>query len=139
MTDSEERDAREKSVRAEAIRATLSGSSDSHAPTRDDEAAVVNEDYEIEQRGVKDDSKTGHRASKEESESDQVRDRRNVNMYLDAETRLQLDDLYKKLNREHQDAFSIDLPKNKRYYPLVLRHGLSNPGRIREELQLEVD
>ena len=139
MTDSADRDARRKQTRGEAIRATISGKSDTDTQTSNDEADVVNEDSENNQRDVKDDSKMGRRASKEESESDQVRDRRNVNMYLDAETRRQLDDLYEELNRQHQEAFSIDLPKNKRYYPLVVRHGVLNPEQIQKELRLEED
>lgn len=73
----------------------------------------------------------------EETERTPLRERTNINMYIEDESLVeQLKREYKRLDLDWSEEFGDDLPKNDEFYPAVLRAAL-NETSIREELGLD--
>ncbi|WP_152420015.1 hypothetical protein [Haloferax prahovense] len=73
----------------------------------------------------------------EKTSEDTVKDRKHFSMYVGTDVVREVNDLYNELNNKHEERFGVKLPKNKRFYPALLRHGMNSPEEIKSELHLD--
>lgn len=98
------------------------------------------EQSRTDQGDISEASQTDQGDTSEASQSNQkqrVRQRNHVSMYLDQEQVNEINALYEELDKRHEEVFGMRLAKNKRFYPALIEHGLSNPNEIRDALHLK--
>jgi hypothetical protein len=71
-----------------------------------------------------------------ESETETVRDRPHLMMYLPSEQLEELALTFDELNLQHKRAHGTDIEKNRDYYPALIRAGLENRERLEDLLNL---
>ncbi len=115
MSEDEE-DPRRKKDRSESIRATIGGPED----TDSDTSPTVSESSKVTS-----------------PEQKKVKERKSLNMYIGENLINETQELYEQLNQEHREKWGVELSKNNRYYPALIKHGIENSDAIRQELNLE--
>lgn len=100
-----------------------------------------NEDgQEIDPGTVTEESQTNQGRSTDSTETtseDTVKDRKHFSMYVGTDVVREVNDLYDELNNKHEERFGVKLPKNKRFYPALLRYGMDSPEEIKSVLHLD--